>query len=110
MVAAPLCTLTARKVGKGKGGSGAWGWEYRGRCQAVAQSDWITEDDARDSCPPLQLDVFHARWELHHSEAESRPQGERTRGEREVESRERAQEIFPAVPTSAELSWAPKDE
>eukprot|EP00752_Nemacystus_decipiens_P008157 g7296.t1 len=60
-----------------------------------AQSDWITEDEARDSFSPLQLDVFHALWELHNLNVARRPPGEPTRGEREVESRKRALEVFP---------------
>ena len=95
VVAVPLYTLMARRVGKGRGGSGTWAWEYRGRYQDGAQSDWITEDEARDSFSPLQLDVFHASWELYHPDADPRPPGEPTRGAREVESRERALDMFP---------------
>lgn len=66
-----------------------------GRYQDGAQSDWITEDEARDGFSPLQLDVFPASWELYHPEADPRPPGEPTRGEREVESRERALDMVP---------------
>ncbi|CAB1114741.1 unnamed protein product [Ectocarpus sp. CCAP 1310/34] len=95
VAAVPPYTLMARRVGPGKGGADAWAWEYRGRYQDGAQSDWITEDEARDSFSPLQLDVFHALWELHHPSDATRPTGEPTRGEREVESRDRALEMFP---------------
>eukprot|EP00752_Nemacystus_decipiens_P016750 g14988.t1 len=95
VVAVPLYTLTSRRVSQNANGTGAWTWEYRGRYQDGAQSDCITEDEARDSFSPLQLDVFHALWELHNPDAAPRPPGELTRGEREVESRERALEIFP---------------
>eukprot|EP00752_Nemacystus_decipiens_P015644 g13961.t1 len=95
VVAVPLYTLTSRRVSHNATGTGAWTWEYRGRYQDGAQSDWITEDEARESFSPLQLDVFHALWELHHPNVAPRPPGEPTRGEREVESRERALEIFP---------------
>jgi len=94
VAAVPLYTLTARQVEQGKT-AGTWTWEYRGRYQDGIQSTWITEDEARDSFSPLQLDVFHALWELHHPDAAPRPPGEPTRGEREVESRERALDMFP---------------
>ena len=94
MAAVPLYTLTARQVEQGTT-AGTWTWEYRGRYQDGIQSTWITEDEARDSFSPLQLDVFHALWELHHPDAAPRPPGEPTRGEREVESRERALDMFP---------------
>jgi len=94
VVAVPLYTLTSRRVQHHATGS-AWTWEYRGRYQDGAQSDWITEDEARDSFSPLQLDVFHALWELHNPDDAPRPPGEPTRGEREVESRERALELYP---------------
>ena len=95
VAAVPLYTLIDRRVGKGTGGASAWTWEYRGRYQDGAQSDWITEDEARDSFSPLQLDVFHALWEFHNPGAAPRPPGEPSRGAREVDSRERALEIFP---------------
>eukprot|EP00752_Nemacystus_decipiens_P011522 g10231.t1 len=95
VVAVPLYTLTSRRVSHNATGTGAWTWEYRGRYQDGAQSDWITEDEARDSFSPLQLDVFHALWELHNPNVAPRPPGEPTRGEREAESRERALETLP---------------
>ena len=94
MVAVSLYTLIARRVGKGAGHTGARAWDYRGRFQHGSQSDWITEDEARDSLSPLQLDVFHALWKLHQPEADDRPPGDPTRGESEVESRDRALEMF----------------
>eukprot|EP00903_Cladosiphon_okamuranus_P005335 g5333.t1 len=90
----PLYTLTARRVKHDRGGT-AWSWEYRGRHHDGAQSDWITEDEARDSFSPLQLDVFHALWELYCPNEAPRPLGEPSRGEREVVSRELALEMFP---------------
>lgn len=70
--------------------STAWSWEYRGRCQDGAQSLWLTEDEASDSFSSLEPDVFHALWELYHPDDAKRPRGAPTRGQREVESRERA--------------------
>eukprot|EP00752_Nemacystus_decipiens_P018520 g16605.t1 len=90
VVAVPLYTLTSRRVSQNANGTGAWTWQYRGRYQDGAQSDWVTEDEARDSFSPLQLDVFYALWELDNPNAAPRPPREPTRGEREVESRERA--------------------
>eukprot|EP00903_Cladosiphon_okamuranus_P009618 g9154.t1 len=87
--------LKARKKVKHDRGGTAWSWEYRGRHQDGAQSDWITEDEARDSFSPLQLDVFHALWELYCPNEAPRPLGEPSRGEREVVSRELALEMFP---------------
>ena len=95
VVGVSLYTLIARRVGKGTGHIGPSAWEYRGRYQDSAQSDWITEDKARDGFMPLQLDVFHALWELHHPEGDDRPPGDPTRGEREVESRDRGLDMFP---------------
>ena len=56
----------------------------------------MTEDEAHDSFSPLQLDVFHALYEVYHGEeAAPRLAGPPTRGEREVASREQALRLFP---------------
>lgn len=94
VAAVPLYTLTSRRVAQGKS-AGTWTWEYQGRYQDGVRSGWITEDEASDSFSLLQLDVFHALWELHRPNEAPRPVGEPTRGAREVESRERALDIFP---------------
>ena len=44
----------------------------------------------------MQLDVFHALWELHHgAECQSRPPGVPTRGEKERNSREEELKTHP---------------
>ena len=61
-VASPVYILLDRKAVQGKGD--AWAWEYRGRCQNGTKPHWLTAE-AKDSLTPLQLDVFHAVWEVY---------------------------------------------
>ena len=41
------------------------GWRYRGRYLNDSLSEFITESECLDSFSPMQLDVFHALWELY---------------------------------------------
>ena len=45
--------------------NGSWEWRYRGRYLNDSLSGFITESECLDSFSPLQLDVFHALWELY---------------------------------------------
>ena len=57
---------------------------------------WLTEDQARDSFSPLQLDVFHAMWERYQGPDQApRPAGAPSRSEKEVAKREGALREFP---------------
>ena len=47
-------------------------WEYRGRYLDGVSSDWVKKTEALDSFTPLQLDTFHALWNL------NPPSGEQT--------------------------------
>ena len=97
VVAAPLYTLTDRRaVQNSSGSSTSWTWEYRGKYQDGTLSDWLTEDQTRDSFSPLQLDVFHAMWEHYHGPSRApRPAGAPSRSERDVATRTKALREFP---------------
>ena len=43
----------------------SWEWRYRGRYLNGSLSGFITECECLDSFSPMQLDVFHALWELY---------------------------------------------
>ena len=50
-----------------------------------------TEDEVKDSFTPLQLDVFHAIWEVYQvADCSSKPDGIPSKGERRAASREEA--------------------
>ena len=60
-VAVPLYTRTDRNAVGEPGG--AWDWHFKGKYQNGAESEWLYEEEIRDSFTPLQLDVSHAQWE-----------------------------------------------
>lgn len=95
--AVPLYTLTNRRVvGGAEKDPTSWAWEYQGRYHDGVVSPWLTEDEAKDSFSPLQLDVFHASWETYHGpDKAARPPGAPSRGEREVSSRTDALHEYP---------------
>ena len=64
--AAPLYTLIDRKASWI--GEDTWVWEYKGRHQDEVESNWLNEEEAKESFTPLQLDVFNALWEQYHME------------------------------------------
>ena len=43
----------------------SWKWRYRGRYLNGSFSGFITESECLDSFSSMQLDVFHALWELY---------------------------------------------
>ena len=93
-LASLVYTLFDRKAVQGKGVT--WSWEYRGRFQDGAKSHWLTEDEAKGSFTPLQLDVFHATWETYQTvDCRPRPDGVPSRGERDATSREEALKLHP---------------
>ena len=88
-MAPPLYTLVDRQASARKGG--AWCREYKGRFQNGAESGWTTEEDALDSFTPMQLDVFHAMWELYHDKSRgTRPPTAATRMQRDALDRAHA--------------------
>ena len=93
-VAVPLYTLTDRKAVGDPGG--AWDWHYKGRYQSGAESEWLEEEEIRDSFTPLQLDVFHALWETYKDPGcRPRPEPAPPKGKRDTEARTRALQDFP---------------
>ena len=46
-----------------RGEDGPWTWTYKVINVDVIESHWLSEEEAKDSFTPLQLDVFHALWE-----------------------------------------------
>lgn len=77
LVTSPLYTLEDRRVVIGEETS--WSWVYRGLYHDGAKSHWITEEEAMDSFTPLQLDVFHALWEVYHPQFCPRPAASMTK-------------------------------
>ena len=71
-MAPPLYTLVDRQASAKKGG--ARRWEYKGRFLNGTESGWATEEHALVSFTPMQLDVFHAMWELYVPRQKSRYQ------------------------------------
>ena len=60
------------------------------------ESQWLSEEKARESFTPLQLDVFHALWETYYGAVcEARPTSTLTRNERDGIDREQALEQHP---------------
>ena len=57
-VAVPLYTRADRNAVGEPGG--AWDWHYKGKYQSEAESEWLEDEEIRDSFTPLQLEVFHA--------------------------------------------------
>ena len=70
VAAAPIYTLRDRKEVESEVGTVRW--EYRGRYLDGVSSDWVKETEALDCFTPLQLDTFHALWNL------NPPSGEQT--------------------------------
>ena len=60
IVASLMHTLIDRKAVMGQGN--AWKWRYKGRFVDGAESQWLSEEEARGSLTPLQQDVFHTLW------------------------------------------------
>ena len=70
--AAPMYTLLDRR--RVVSATGVARWEYRGRYLDGVASDWVSEAESLDSFTPLQLDTFHALWNLYDpSNERSRP-------------------------------------
>ena len=44
--------------------NGSWEWRYRGRCLNNSLLKIITESECLNSFSPMQLDIFHALWEM----------------------------------------------
>ena len=66
-------------------------WRYKGRFVESTESQWLSEEEARDSFTLLQLDVFHTLWETYHrAECQARPASTLTRKERDGIDREHA--------------------
>ena len=94
IVASPMYTLIDRKTEMGQGN--AWKWRYKGRFVDGRESQWLSEEEARDSSTPLQLDVCHALWETYHgAECRARPTSTLTRKERDGIDQEQALKQHP---------------
>ena len=63
LVAKPLYTLCDRR--KVTSATGASEWEYRGKYHDGRPSQWMAETEILSSFNKLQLDVFHALWNLY---------------------------------------------
>ena len=60
------------------------------------ESQWLSEEEARDIFTPLQLDVFHPLWETYHgAECQARPPATLTRKKRDGIYREHALKQHP---------------
>ena len=78
------------------GQGNAYKWRYKGRFVNGTELQWLSEEEARDSFTPLQLDVFNTLWETYHgAECQARPTSTLTRKERDGIDREHALEQYP---------------
>ena len=88
-IASPLYTLIDRF--SVRHANGTCEWKYRGRYLNGSESDWLSESECLDSFTPLQLDVFHALWEVYHPpDYRPRPSPRISRSERFAADREKA--------------------
>ena len=88
-LASPLYTLVDRCTIQSPNGS--WEWRYRGRYLNGSLSGFISESECLNSFTPMQLDVFHALWELYqHPRHRPRPAGQLSRGEHLAANRAQA--------------------
>lgn len=87
--AAPLYTLTRRR--ETPGGRRVMRWEYQGRYHDGEESPWISELEALESFTPLQLDMFHALWNLYQAGGET----EHLQPKRKRRGRQEALCMFP---------------
>ena len=67
-IAAPIYTLLDRR--RVVSASGVARWEYRGRYLDEVASEWVSEAESLGSFTPLQLDTFHALWNLYEPSSE----------------------------------------
>ena len=68
-----------------------WEWRYRGRYLNGSLSGFITESECLNSFSLLQLDIFHALWELYQlSHHRPRPAAKSTNSERLAANRAHA--------------------
>ena len=78
------------------GQGNAWKWRYKGRFVDCTESQWLSEEEAREYFTPLQPDVFNALWETYHGAAcQTRPTSTLTRKERAGIDRELALKQHP---------------
>ena len=89
--ATPLYTLSDRRVIVTELGSKKR--EYRGRYQDGRESGWLTEIEILGNFTLLQLDVFHALWNLYHPHAVHGDPAARKK--RPTLTREEAFQLFP---------------
>ena len=69
VVARPLYSLMRRREVPSETARAKW--EYKGKYQDGCESEWLTEPEVLQSFTPLQLDGFHALWNLYHPEETS---------------------------------------
>ena len=100
-LASPLYTLVDRYTIQLPNGS--WEWRYRGRYLNGSLSGFITESKCLDSFSPMQLDVFHALWELYQlPRHRPRPDAESTSSKRLAANRAHA---LLEVPVGTVVWW-----
>ena len=87
-VEAPIYTLFDRRTVQE--GQAPWVWEYRGRYLDGQESHWLQEEEALDNFTPLQLDVFHALWDLLQPNESPRPAESPSKEQRDKEIRDKA--------------------
>ena len=76
-------------------------WKYKGRFQGGTLSTWLPGGQVLQSFPPLQLDVFHALWNLYRAVPSQK--NVPTNSRRGL-SRTEALKLYPSVPDSTRCS------
>ena len=94
VAATPLYTLLDRKAVRKP--NDTWSWEYKGRFQDGSESEWVDENEVKNSFTSLQLDIFHALWEVYHEPSRRpRPTQGPSKEDRDALRREEALRKYP---------------
>ena len=100
-LASPLYTLVDRCTIQLP--NGFWEWRYRGRYLNGSLSGSVTGSGCLDSFSPMQLDIFHALWELYQPPLHrTRPAAKSTSSERLAANRVHA---LLEVPIGTTVVW-----
>ena len=101
LVAKPLYTLYDRR--NVTSATGVPKWEYRGKYHKSKPSQWMAETEISSSFNRLQLNVFHARWNLYNPHLPQVQQNS-SRKRSQPRPREDALRLFPIGTTAVKKS------
>ena len=102
VVAKPLYTLCDRR--NVTSATGVSKWEYRGKYHDGKPSQWTAETEILSSFNRLQIDVFHALWNLYNPHQSQNTTNTPSRKRAQLFPREDALRLFPIGTTVAKES------